>query len=92
MPKQLQLSALIDLPTDVFEAAKITDQVAKPWLAMLAVLKEAGVTHAHTSETVETRAKSGSNGAAPRRRRTKAEMQAEAQAATIGGASRESLV
>lgn len=78
MPQQLHLTCLIDLPADVFEAAKIIDQTAVPWQTLLADLSRTQVPHSHTSETIETRAKPA-NGT-KRTRRTKAQIQADTQA------------
>jgi hypothetical protein len=84
MPKQLHLTCLIDLPADVFEAAKIIDQTAVPWQTLLADLKRTQVVHTHTSETIETRAKPAGNGTrAPRR--TKAQIAADKAAHGAAG-------
>lgn len=70
MPKQLSLSALVDLPDNVFEASEIVRRVGEPWQKMLTDLADAGVDHTHTSETIESRAKPGSVGR-PKGSRTK---------------------
>ena len=57
MPKQLHLSVIVDLPDDVFAAAKATDTLAAPWAEMISALKAANIKHVHTCETLETRAK-----------------------------------
>ena len=57
MPKQLHLSVIVDLPDDVFAAARATDTLATPWEQLVAQLKNAGIKHVHTCETLETRAK-----------------------------------
>lgn len=79
MPKQFSLDCMVDLPDDPFEAAELVAKLKVPWYTMLQNLMDAQVKFHHKQEVIETRAKSGSNGAAPRKRRTKAEMQAEAQ-------------
>lgn len=87
MPKQLHLTCLIDLPADVFEAAKIIDQTAGPWQTLLADLKRTAVAHTHTSETIETRAKPTPKPNGERRpRRTAEQIAADKAAALNGGA------
>ena len=57
MPKQLHLSVIVDLPDDVFAAARATDTLATPWAELVNQLKAANIKHVHTCETLETRAK-----------------------------------
>lgn len=55
MPRQLSLSALIELPTDLFEASEITNSVKVPWYAMLQGLTDKGVKFTHAQDITETR-------------------------------------
>ena len=57
MPKQLHLSVIVDLPDDVFAAARATDTLATPWAELVNQLKAVNIKHVHTCETLETRAK-----------------------------------
>jgi hypothetical protein len=57
MPKQLCLSAVIELPDDLFEASEIVNSVKVPWYAALQTLKEKGVKFAHQQDMMEVRAK-----------------------------------
>lgn len=57
MPKQLALSAIIELPEDLFEASEIVTSVKVPWYAALQTLKDKGVTFKHSQDVMEIRAK-----------------------------------
>ncbi|HEY6255092.1 MAG TPA: hypothetical protein VIY51_04790 [Xanthobacteraceae bacterium] len=57
MTKQLCLSAIIELPADLFEAAEVVAKIKAPWCELLAGLKAAGVQHAAKSDEMEIRAK-----------------------------------
>jgi hypothetical protein len=63
--KRLCLSAVIELPTDLFDATEIIASVKTPWYAALQNLKNAGVKFEHSQEVMEARAK------APRKRKNK---------------------
>jgi hypothetical protein len=55
--KQLLLSAVIDLPDDLFDASVIIQSVKVPWYAALQTIKEQGAQFKHSQEVIETRAK-----------------------------------
>jgi len=78
--KQLSLSAIIDLPEDVFAAAQVTASVAAPWAALLVALKDAQIGHVAKHETIETRAKPATGARRGRKARvaTGAEVTADA--------------
>jgi hypothetical protein len=57
MMKRLCLSAVIELPTDLFDATAIIQSVKVPWYAALQNLKDAGVKFEHSQEVMEARAK-----------------------------------
>jgi hypothetical protein len=57
MPKQLHLSALVELPDDLFDAGEIIASVKVPWYAALQTLKEKGVEFKHSQEVMEVRPK-----------------------------------
>lgn len=54
---KLCLSIIIDLPDDLFEAAKATEAVRVPWHAALQNLKDANVPFQHSEERMDTRTK-----------------------------------
>jgi len=56
MPKQLHLSAVIDLPDNIFEASEAIQSVRVPWHAALQTLTEKQVQFRHTEEVMETKA------------------------------------
>ena len=57
MPKQLVLSALIELPDGYFEAASLSLKLSVPWLALCSELDAAGVKHTTKVDEIEVRAK-----------------------------------
>jgi hypothetical protein len=59
MPKQLVLSALIELPDNTFDAAGVTFKLSGPWLALLAEMDNAGIKYQAKVDELEVRAKLG---------------------------------
>lgn len=57
MPKKLCLSAIIELPDDLFDATEIIAAVKVPWYAALHTLKEKQVQFVHSQEVMDVRAK-----------------------------------
>jgi hypothetical protein len=55
--KRLCLSAVIELPEDVFAAADVFASVKTPWNTALQNLKASGVKFEHSQEVMEVRAK-----------------------------------
>lgn len=64
--KQLCLSAVIDLPDDLFEASELIHSVKVPWYAALQTLKEREVAFKHSQEVLEVRAKAPRKSRKPR--------------------------
>ena len=64
--KQLCLSAVIDLPDDLFEASEVTLSVKVPWYAALQQLKEKQVEFKHSQEVLEVRPKAKTTRKQPR--------------------------
>jgi hypothetical protein len=57
MPKRLYLSAVIELPDDLFDSTEVIQSVKVPWYAALQNLKEKQVQFTHSQEVTEVRAK-----------------------------------
>jgi hypothetical protein len=55
--KRLCLSAVIELPDDVFAAADVFASVKTPWNTALQNLKASGVKFEHSQEVMETKTK-----------------------------------
>jgi hypothetical protein len=66
MPKQLCLSAVIELPEDLFEASAIITAVKVPWYAALQTLKQNEVPFKHSQDVMEVRAKAARKPRKPR--------------------------
>ena len=85
MPKQLCLSAIIDLPDDIFDAAEVTARVRPPWSQLCSELKQAGVKYELKQDEMETRTRAtAGNGAARRGRKPKAAAQTAEQDHSAG--------
>ena len=57
MPKQLALSALIEMPDNPFQAAEVYARLREPWDALVNTLKQTGADHKVTADEIETRTK-----------------------------------
>lgn len=57
MARTLCLSAVIELPTDHFEAAALTFKLSDPWLALCQALRDTGAKHETKTDELEVRAK-----------------------------------
>jgi hypothetical protein len=55
--KRLCLSAVIELPTDLFDATAIIQSVKVPWQNALEALGAAGATFQHSQEIMEVKTK-----------------------------------
>jgi hypothetical protein len=55
--KRLCLSAVIELPTDLFDATAIIQSVKVPWQNALEALGAAGATFQHSQEVMEVKTK-----------------------------------
>lgn len=64
--KQLCMSVVVELPTDLLEAAGLTFKLSEPWLALCQALKDAGIKHETKLDELEVRARPGR----PRKPRT----------------------
>lgn len=71
MPKQLCLSAIIDVPDDFFDAAELTTRIKPSWQQLCSELKQAGVRYEVKQDLIETRAKSVAGSGAKRGRKPK---------------------
>lgn len=73
MPKQIMLTACIDVPDDLFEAATVAVSVKDKWGAMLDALAASNIVHDATAEYTE--AKRGPAPKKPQRRAAGARVQ-----------------
>ena len=58
MPKKLCLSAVVELPDNVLQAAGVTFRLSEPWAALCQALKDAGLKYEVKIDELEVRAKS----------------------------------
>lgn len=54
--KQLHLSVILELPTNLFEAAEATTKIGEPWEALLSALKATNAKYVTKEETLDARA------------------------------------
>jgi len=69
MPKQLALSVLIEMPTDLFEGSVLIARLQPAWDALLEELGKTGQKVETKVDTMDVRAKPAANGTGARRGR-----------------------